>query len=147
MPFFWASNIILFNISRFNPNLNVELSHDLSYWYINTHATRVCSSLTLLLLCVCRVDPLACDVLQPVLHAVSAGSGHVAGALPAAILQGQEAHWISHATLNSGTSFISSVGNSILKALGQILISVLMQKILLVGLFKFFIFHKTGNEF
>jgi len=39
-----------------------------------------------------RVDPLARHVLLPVLHAVSAHPGHLAGALPAQVLQVQEAH-------------------------------------------------------
>ena len=40
----------------------------------------------------CRVDPLASDVLLHLLHGLPAGAGHLAGALPASLLQVQETH-------------------------------------------------------
>lgn len=39
-----------------------------------------------------RVHQHACAVLQHLLHVLSHRSGHVAGVLPASLLQGQEAH-------------------------------------------------------
>lgn len=45
----------------------------------------------------CRVHQHTRAVLQHLLHVLSDRSGHVAGLLPAPLLQGQEAHWVKSA--------------------------------------------------
>lgn len=49
-----------------------------------------------------RVHQHACAVLQHLLHVLSDWSGHVAGLLPAPLLQGQEADWVKTCPNNQG---------------------------------------------
>lgn len=42
-----------------------------------------------------RIHPFQSDVLQYLLDVLPSWTGHMAGALPQAILQGQEAHWMN----------------------------------------------------
>lgn len=46
-----------------------------------------------------RVHPFPSDVLQYLLDVLPSGTGYLAGALPQAILQGQEAHWMNTANI------------------------------------------------